>query len=640
VAAPGGIRSSELATMTRRVAHRGPDGEGFVLYSPAHGVTGPVSEPGDATSGEKPTAGLGHRRLSIIDLSEASSQPFVDPWRRLALSYNGELYNYIELREQLTRAGHHFESAGDTEVVLRAYEEWGPDCADRFVGMWAFAILDAERKSLFLSRDRFGIKPLFWSLHEGTFRFASEIKALWALPELRGDPDEAVVARHLATGLIDWGESTFFAGIRQLAPAHPLVVRLDRAAEDLRPRRYWSLPVDELEVGDAEAVAAVHDLLYESVALHGRSDVPVGTCLSGGLDSSAVVEVAARLRGRGDLPAFNHIGIGYVAPQAEISERRYMEIVAADAGIEMSYVAPDRGDFVRRLPELVTQQDEPFGSASIAAQSFVFERAAAAGLKVMLDGQGADETLGGYHTYYVPAAKELLAQRRLRAYAGFARDYRSTFGVLPLTPKESVAAVAPWSVRLAASLSRRPAAPVGDAAPLMSAELHRVYEGLPTVADGASGDGLNGVLRAETTMLNLPGLLRYEDRNSMAYSIEARVPFLDHRLVEYVVRLPPRFKIRGATTKYVLRAAVAREVPAAILNRRDKIGFRADREATWALAQLRRDTLLQPENDFEQRWFDDRKVAAALAAPPRTAQDEFVLWRLINMKLWLRAHWS
>jgi len=633
IVAPSGVRPELLTRMSRAIEHRGPDGAGYLLHRVGTplAVSAAVDEP---LEGRRPaTVGFAHRRLAIIDLTERSDQPMVDVERRCALLYNGELYNYVELRAELEREGHRFTSSGDTEVVLRAYRQWGPACVERFVGMWALALLDTEEERLFLSRDRFGIKPLYYAAVRGQLRFASEIKALLAGDDMEPEPNEDVVRRFMLLGRVDASGETFVRGISQLPPAHSAVISL-REPTTVRAQRYWSPPHSADPASERDAADEFATLLREAVRVHTRSDVPVGTCLSGGLDSSAIVCVAEALRGEGEMPSFAHHGFGYVPHDAAYSERSYMDEVVRQTGIEMTYVQDVPERVLDVIPAVARQQDEPFGTASIIAQWFVFEAAAQAGLKVMLDGQGADEVLGGYHAYLPMVARTHLQNWRLLRYVRFAAEHRRLLGAGPLSRSDIVATAVPGVRRLGRSRERTLTAAAATLTPAFrGGDWHHVDEGL------LEPRSINEIL-ARATEIQLPALLRFEDRNSMAHSIEARVPFLDHRLVEFAFRLPGEEKIHGATTKHVLREATRGLLPEPIRTRADKIGFRADPGITWAFAARHRDALLRRTTPFEERWLDHAAVQRLVACTDRSREAEFALWRVISLKLWLASTWA
>jgi len=630
-----GVDVDALEAMGAAIRHRGPDGLGYLLHDPRNGIRVARSSEAVAADARGARVGFVQRRLSILDLSDAGNQPMVNESGDLALVYNGEIYNYVELRRELEAGGRRFRSSGDTEVVLAAYERWGRDFVERLVGMWALALLDVRRGVLLLSRDRFGIKPLYYSATAGRFRFASEPKALIAAPGGEARPDEATVRRYLLTGATDQGERTFFAGISSVPAAHNLEVPLASAAPG-SATRYWHLPEEEYGGSRKSAAREFAELLRDSVRVHTRSDVPVGTCLSGGLDSSAIVCLAAGLMEAGSVPSYAHRGFGYVPDDPAVSEREYMEEVVRRTGIEMTYVEVNRERFADVLPEIVVQQDEPFGSTSIAAQWFVFEAARRAGVKVMLDGQGADEVLGGYHSYFPQIGIAQLRAGRSLAYARLALAHRRRFGSWPLPPQVALHTAAPrlgprvWPTRPAG-----PSPTLPPAAEILSAQMRERC----TAADFSSPQHatVHDILAANTTSLGLPALLRFEDRNSMAHSIEARVPFLDHRLVEFAFRLPAEMKVHGATTKQVLRDALEGVLPERIRTRRDKIGFRADPSSTWTLAARHREALVANRTGPEVGWFDEPAVDRLLSGAETGIGAEFMAWRVINLKIWLRA---
>jgi asparagine synthase (glutamine-hydrolysing) len=623
-----------LARMGDSLEHRGPDGEGYLPGTlGADPLRRHSREQITAWDGKPPPVGFAHRRLTIIDLSERSDQPMVDSSGDYAIAYNGEVYNYLELREELAGLGHSFQSDGDTEVVLEAYKEWGPDCVQRFVGMWAFAIVDRPQRTVLLSRDRFGIKPLYYVRVGDGLYFASEIKALLQVPGLATEPNQEILGRYLLTGAVDFSEQTFFRGITSLPPAHNLELSLDRAP-DPRPARYWCYPPQNGKIASAEAAERLRGLLEDSVRVHARSDVPVGTCLSGGLDSSSIVCVAESLRAAGQIPQYTHSAFGYLPHDEAFSERRHMESVVDSTGARMFFVDTPVDRFVEKLLSIVRQQDEPFGSTSIAAQWFVFEAARREGMKVMLDGQGADEVLGGYHSFFPTLGSQLLRHWRLLAYARFDREHRALLSRPPLPASGVASSLMPPPAR---RIVRRREVPLPPAAGLMSPQLRGLASRWhPPRMPGS----LQEHLLLNTASVGLPSLLRVEDRNSMAHSIEARVPLLDHRLVEFAFRLPDELKIRGVETKHVLREAMRGVLPEEVRARRDKIGFRAEPTATWRLAERHRESLLANRTSYEERWLDSVALAAILDGSDRSEESEFMAWRAINAKLWLRLYWG
>jgi len=634
--------------MSLALQHRGPDGHGYLIYTP-----GAALERVGRLPAEREAAGarvlLAHRRLAILDLDHGSDQPMVDEEAGLAVVYNGEIYNFLELREELEGLGFSFETKGDTEVLLRAYEAWGSNCVTRFVGMWAFAILDVSNRRLLLSRDRFGIKPLYYARCLHGWAFASEIKSLLLARGIPCEPNPSVVGKYLTTGVVDDTDQTFFDGITRVPAASNLVIE-GGWAETPRLDCYWELP-RELRSGgvsnEENLVAEFRERLTDSIRIHARSDVEVGGCLSGGLDSSTIVYIAEELRREGEVPAYDHEVFGYIPPEEDISEEPYMRDAAATAGAKLTLVAPDQEAVRSAIPMVVAAQDEPFGTSSILAQYFVFDRARRSGLKVMLDGQGADEILAGYHGYFPVVAGMQLRRGDLRSFATFSRLHQSEFGRRPMSWASAAAQLVlglPGAARAArwarsrlvsGSHGRWPVNPIGPLSQVVRPELFAA-----TSNEASLPSTLNDLLREQVSTTSLPALLRFEDRNSMAHSIEGRVPFLDHRLVEYCFSLPDTLKLSGIKTKYVLRKSMASSLPQSVLERKDKIGFRASRSVTWDYAASGRHSLDENQTHWEKLWLRENPVSSLLDSPDRSDAAENALWRIVNLKLWLRQFWA
>ena len=561
------IDPSALSAMSGILKHRGPDDRGYLLW---HGNGAPMRARSIELDGPL-RLGLAHCRLSIIDLSENGWQPMTAANRRFDIVLNGEIYNYIELREELARAGECFHSNSDTEVLLAAWARWGEAALDRIVGMYAFAIVDWWERRLTLVRDCFGIKPLYYTVLPGGLAFASEVKALLALPQVsrRVAPDPLYT--YLSAGLTDLGSETLLADIRQLPPASLMQVELDRVAIP-EPRRYWSLPERPQGDRDFEGTAReLRDLLTDSVRLHLRSDVPVGAALSGGIDSSAIVALMREVGGaKLDLHTFT-----YAADDEIIGEEHWADLAGRAARATMHKIRIAPADLADDIDRLIATQDLPFGSTSIYAQYRVFAAAKVAGVKVMLDGQGADEMLAGYLFYNSARVASLIRHGRL---AGAAKLFRGSVGrsglgtcraaarvAAGLLPKRQTPGVRRWIVR----------------EPWLD---HCWFAKQGTRAGPAISEGrtsLSEALSATFSATNLPSLLRYEDRNSMIHSIESRVPFLTRSLVEFIFTLPEHFLISDdGTNKSILRAALRGLVPQPILDRRDKVGF-ATPERGW-----------------------------------------------------------
>ena len=598
-----------VAAMARRLDHRGPDGDGA------------YDEPGVA---------LGFRRLAIIDLSDAGMQPMASEDGRLRLVHNGEVYNYRELRAELESKGHRFRSATDTEVILAAYREWDEACVERFNGMWAFALWDAERRRLFCSRDRFGVKPFYYRHADGRFVFASELKAFFADPGVRLEPNARAVRDYLEQGYMDHTDETFFGGVVKLPPAHSLT--LDERG--LRVRRYWALEPRDAHEGDA--AVTMRDLFLDAVRLRLRSDVPVGTCLSGGIDSSAIACAVDHLL-RTEAENAKPVGerqrtFTAYFEDAGFDERPYAEAVVARTLADPHWISFTDRDLVDSLPAIVAAQDEPFGSTSVVAQWYVMRAAKETGLKVMLDGQGADETLAGYHGYFGPFFADLLARRRLGELRREVGAYRALHGA---SAGQAAVAIArpfvPERVRWAARGRVRGGASL----------VHPGLRGLAPTAEANGSpypDRFRRQLHLILTRRGLPELLHYEDRNSMAHSLEARVPFLDYRLVEFLFSLESGELIERGRTKSVLRRALGDLLPPVVRDRLDKLGF-VTPEGRWlrgALGELAADVFAS--RSFAERGFVDAGAARSRLERHRRGelQAGFELWRALNVELWAR----
>lgn len=538
-----------LASMTRHLAHRGPDDQGI------H-VDGAV--------------GLGFRRLAILDLTSMGNQPMLAPGGNAVLIFNGEIFNYVELREELRAAGHAFRSTGDAEVLLHSYLEWGPRCVERFNGEWAFLIHDRYRRVLFGSRDRFGIKPLYRLETPEVILWASEIKALLAFPPYRRSISWSVAAPYLLEGLLDSSHGTFFTDINSVPAATAFETRLDGAE---RQWTYWSLPVNGENTALEDPPRRFAETFEDAVRIRLRSDVPVGVCVSGGLDSTSVICAMARLRD-GTADSVNPIqAFSYHHP--DFDEQQYVAATIAQTGARLHRLMRDHGELWSLAEAVIRAHDEPVHSLTAVVGFELMREIAAAGTRVILNGQGADETLAGYDSYFPDAwytmarsGHGLQAWQQMRAFS--VAHHRP---VLPLVVallrrlfKSELRRIAAYR-RLAHWKQRTALARHGwFLSPLIPGpDLVPPFEPL----------NLDASLRRSTTVSPLPLYLRVEDRNSMAHSVEVRLPLLDYRLVELAFRLAPEWKIRGEWNKFLLREAMAGRIPEPVRARVDKMGFPA-----------------------------------------------------------------
>lgn len=531
--------------------HRGPEGEGF--YTNNEG-----------------TVAFGHRRLCIIDLTKAAAQPmsFSDRYR---IAYNGELYNYLEIKDGLAKKGIRFCSHSDTEVLLAAYAVYGKECLQHFDGAFAFAIWDQKQQTLFAARDRFGEKPFFFCQDSDRFVFASEIKALWPMG-IKKEVNHRLLYNFLTIGYTanpaDPFE-TFYEGVFKLPAAHCLTYSL--AKNEATTERYWQTYVDvDNNIAENEAVERFQNLFADSIRKRLRSDVPIGTSLSGGLDSSTIVAFcAAESTTQCTHNCFTASFAGF-----DKDESRWASLVAKQFNLRHSITTIKDDEVVDLMHKIVARQDEPFSSASVLAQYKVFELAKQQGVTVLLDGQGADEVLAGYHKYYKWLWQELYRQKRLGKSGELklaqALGITEDFGL-----KNKLAALLPeFSASILQSQKAKKALQHSDLNREFAFENKQdFYYSLPSSFD------LNSALHYNTFVNGLEELLRLADRNSMANSVEVRLPFLSHKLVEYLFTLPSQFKIHEGWTKWLLRKSVEHKLPKAIVWRKDKIGYEPPQKA-------------------------------------------------------------
>ncbi|HEX2056499.1 MAG TPA: asparagine synthase (glutamine-hydrolyzing), partial [Nitrospiraceae bacterium] len=567
--------------------------------------------------------GLAHRRLAILDLSAAGRQPMSSPDGHLWVTYNGEIYNYQELRDELRARGRVFRSHSDTEVLLAAYSEWGADCLRRLNGMFAFGLWDTKRRVLFCARDRMGEKPFYYVWDGTTFAFASEIKALLQVVERRHANHKMIYA-YLDGARLDFSRETFFEELCQIQPAHYLLIK----DATIRQERYWELPASQALGTPAgrDVKEEFRHLLHDAIRLRLRSDVPVGSCLSGGLDSSAIVCVADRLLDR-KLKTFSAC-----FEDVRYDERPFIRQVVESTGVESHQTFPTEKELLGCLERLVWQQDEPFGSTSIFAQWMVMQAASAGGIKVVLDGQGADELMAGYHGCFGAHYADLLRQGRWFTLWKEWRAYRRRYAEVPPP--------------LAANFARG-VAPAGWVQALRSRYRGSMRwidpafaQSSYTVEDEDRHDAslLRGMQHRLLTRHGLRALLRHEDRNSMAFGVEARLPFLDVRLVEFLFRLESKWKLKDGWTKVILRDALQGLLPPGIERRIDKVGF-ATPEDDWFrgdLGLLARDILFD-RRTRERGYFRLPEVEHDLVAHIAGQQSiGSTIWRWVNLEVWCR----
>jgi asparagine synthase (glutamine-hydrolysing) len=588
--------------------HRGPDDRG--VWSDGH-------------------AWLGHRRLAIIDLSSAGHQPMADAETGVTITFNGEIYNYLELREELRLLGYRFASHSDTEVLLRAYLAWGQECLRRLNGMWHFVIWDPRNRTAFIARDRLGVKPSYYSLDGGRLIVASEPKAILAIEPTHRCVDRSALRDFLVSSALYSSNRSFYEGVCILSPAHHAT--FDAATGNFAVRRYWAPPSEGTEPGawDLEQFA---ELIADSVRLRMRSDVPVGLTLSGGLDSTTILTEAIKHTAR--LIAFTSV-YRSALPELNIDEEQWARVaVAPFANVDLQAVNAAPEHWIETLRQIAWHMDGPADSPAVFPLWQIMERARSAGVPVLLEGQGADELLGGYVQYAALDGLDVLSKAMRQpfpaqwiAVARTLASYAQTFS----------------PTRLGLSMVRAQFPGLLPTYRRRFGTLGTLRQEFLSVDQDATRGPVDGS-RVHTRLLNdlqydtLPGLLQYGDAISMAHSIESRLPFLDYRLVELCVSLPMSAKVANGQTKRALRALLHRAGLHQIAKRRDKKGYPTP-VGTWLAArngELARHVLLSPNARIHE-FCEPRGLARLIDMHVRgiNALTGFHLYRLVSTELWL-----
>ena len=571
-----------ILQMTDIIAHRGPDSSGSYLYK---------------------NIAFGHRRLSILDLSSSGHQPmkYLDD---LVITYNGEIYNFIEIREELIQKGYIFDSNSDTEVILKAYHCWGKTCVNYFNGMWSFSILDIKQKIVFCSRDRFGVKPFYYIENNDLFAFGSEISQLLTfLPNKI--LNKKVALDYLISGIEECSNETFFKDIYLLKGGHNLVFDLQTNSYEIE--RYYNLKLSD------QKNTSVDDYIQElkrSITLRLRSDVKVGTCLSGGIDSSTISSFASTIYQNSNE---KFMAIHAKSSEYKTDESEFAKIVSKIANINLNFVEPSYSDFKSNILSIIKIQQEPFGSLSIIMQYFVFKKAKELGCIVMLDGQGGDETLLGYERYYPAIVKSKKGIAKLKALLQSSKNSRLSL----LDTIKYQYYFSNYKLRLKRLKFKNS---------FYKSEILNEYESEELRIISESYNDISILQKNEIESSQLPHLLKYEDRNSMANSIESRLPFLDYKLVELSLNTNNSLKIKDGWTKFILRKAAETILPKEIVWRKTKLGFNAP-EKTWTkefenemIKEIEQSEILNNFIHFKKLYFKNLDL--------RTK------WRLYNFSAW------
>ena len=600
-----------LRRATQQLAHRGPDGEGYVAWA----VDGTLRSDNDL-NGQPLWLGLGHRRLKILDLSDAGRQPMQGPggcW----ITFNGEIYNYRELREELMTRGYRFTTGTDTEVILASYDAWGADCVRHFNGMWAFVLFDPTRHRLIASRDRLGVKPLYYlTTAQGTM-FASEIGALLTCSAIRPTIVMHRLGRYLVDRRSDDTTDTIYRDIRELRAGHFL--ELDTATGSSTLVRYWDLPEEpDLELSDEAALDRFTDLIEDAVRLRLHADVPVAITLSGGVDSSVLAVAASRVAGGSHVQTFTSRFPG----DPSLDESRYAAQVAEHTGAHARYVQPSTDSLIADEAALSTHQALPFRSLSLYVHWAILSAIRTQDVPVVLSGQGGDESFLGYERYHASALLNALPDP-VRAAAGLWRGgHRSD---------RSVFALAAMAVYFTTPLLQRVVRRGRVVRVLRPHWLGTLTQPAPEVF----GD-IRRQQRSELLSRCLPALLRYDDRTAGALGMETRLPFLDYRVVEFAYRLPLRHKIRDGWTKYLLRRYLARHGLDAVAWRRGKYAFYAP-QALWTRQLIAARGTTVETTPFARALLDDGVSLSRLPTP--VAWDIYNCLHLASLIGWEADEW-
>jgi asparagine synthase (glutamine-hydrolysing) len=569
------------------IRHRGPDGDGFFVYK---------------------NLGFGHRRLSIIDLTDSGKQP-MELNDRYYITYNGEVYNYIEIREELIRAGVMFKSATDTEVILKAYEFWGENCLQHFNGMWAFAIFDKQKETVFISRDRFGVKPLYYINTTEKFAFGSEIKQMLGFG-MKAKINKQMLSDYFCIGYSNYTRDTFFDGIFQLEPGCNLTLSL----KDINPKitRYYELKVNKEinKLKEEQAIDFYISKLNDAINLRLRSDVVVGSCLSGGLDSSYISSYAGTLHNTKSKDCFKAITARSL--QSDNDESPYAKMVADYANLDWYIVSPDTNDYLKVLDKVIEIQEEPFGGPSIIMQYYVFKMAKDNNCIVMLDGQGGDETLLGYERYYASYFNTLGIVQKVKFL--FTASKNSKLKISKLF--KYILYFNNYYIRRRFLLKKNL---------YLKKELASLFNNklLRSIVDKSKNIYELQIFEIQSSQLRT--LLMYEDKNSMAHSIETRLPFLDYRAVEVAISMNCDYKIHGGWTKYPLRKSGVdnKVLPTEIAWRKNKIGFEAPSKL-W-LSKKEENVKLFQASPFLNTIIDFTKIKV---------WDDATYWKILNVYKW------
>lgn len=584
------VNSADIQSINDIISHRGPDSEGFYHQS---------------------NFSFGHRRLSIIGLGEEGYQPMLYN-NKYSITFNGEIYNYIEIRKELESFEYTFKTTTDTEVILAAYDKWGEECVSKFNGMWAFALHDSIKNTIFCSRDRFGIKPFYYTENKDQFIFGSEIKQLLHFFD-KPKVNKSTLLDYIIIGFEEHKNETFFEGILKLAPGHNLIYNLDN--HKLSIKKYYHINLNPSNSNEEEAINQYKEKLTNAIKLRMRSDVKVGTCLSGGLDSSSVAAIASSIYATDSDDKFN--AIHAKSSEIESDESHFAKAVANHCNLQLNNIEPTIEEFRNNIDEIIYTQEEPFGSPSIFMQYFVMKKAKEINCKVMLDGQGGDETLLGYEKYYPAYLLGLGGAKMIKEF--FNSSKNSKLSKIDLF--KYIFYFTKYSIRIKRLRQKNAYLKSSILDSFNSATLKNLSNSYLDV---------NKLQLFEIEKTQLPHLLRYEDKNSMRNSIETRLPFIDYQVLEQALSTKNELKIKDGWTKYILRKTIDKLLPKEIVWRKNKLGFNAP-ENKWMdsiegeiIGTIKESNILTAIVDF-----DKLKIKSL---------DNRTKWKLFNVAKWEKIY--
>lgn len=580
------VDKTEIEQINNIVAHRGPDGEGYFF---------------------KNNISFGHRRLAIIDTSKYGSQPMnINDY---VVTYNGEIYNYVEIKEELIELGEVFNTRSDTEVLLRSYIRWGAKCLEKFNGMWAFAIYDPIKDYVFCSRDRFGIKPFYYISNINHFAFGSEIKQLLPFLNVR-KLNRHIAADYLLYGFEEHTNNTFFKNIQSLPAGSYLIYNLHDNTYKINNYYKFKYPINSKDYN--QSIIKFKELFTNAISLRLRADVDVGSCLSGGLDSSAIVSYASSIKQKSNT---KFGAIHAKSSDYKNDESEYAKLVASQSDIKLSIVTPTKDDFDDLIFRLTKLQDEPFGSPSLFMQFKVFQIAKENGYKVMLDGQGGDELLLGYERYFSAIWNKLNYKEKIAELIKVSKNNRYSifyFMAILFYFKR------PFIRKLRQNSKWK----------FLKKEFRNLSNSQLINVISKSQNNIKDLKVNEYKFFTLPHLLKYEDRNSMFHSVESRLPFVDHKLVEFSYEIPLKLLFKDGYTKYILRQITENFLPEKVRLRKDKYGFESP------------DNIWLNDRERFKKLINDSLILKNICKCEIQLEslDNIQLWRLINIAAWEKVY--